>query len=244
MRVRGYAPGTPCWVEVSSPDPVAAQAFYAELFGWTAGASPAGRTTFLLADRVVAGVRPAEAAQWLTYFATDDLASTADTVSAAGGAVLRPPAGNGTDGWAALFADPAGAVFAGWQREAFAGAQVNNEPAAPCWSELSTPDLDRAGTFYSRVFGWSDRPAEWQDDQRSSGGIAVAERPATDNPQWTTCFVVVDCAATAARAAELGGAVLAGPYPGAAGRVVQLADPQGARFAVIEPPPEVLASLR
>ena len=34
MRVRGYAPGTPCWAEVASPDPVAARAFYGGLFGW------------------------------------------------------------------------------------------------------------------------------------------------------------------------------------------------------------------
>ena len=30
----GYAPGTFCWVDLSTSDPEAAKAFYAELFGW------------------------------------------------------------------------------------------------------------------------------------------------------------------------------------------------------------------
>lgn len=31
-----YPPGTPCWVDLASPDPVASRAFYGELFGRTA----------------------------------------------------------------------------------------------------------------------------------------------------------------------------------------------------------------
>ena len=30
-----YAPGTPSWVDMGSPDPAAAAAFYGALFGWT-----------------------------------------------------------------------------------------------------------------------------------------------------------------------------------------------------------------
>ena len=30
-----YIPGVPCWVDTTQPDPEAAVAFYAELFGWT-----------------------------------------------------------------------------------------------------------------------------------------------------------------------------------------------------------------
>ena len=33
-----YEPGVPCWIDTLQPDPEAAMAFYAELFGW----EPAG----------------------------------------------------------------------------------------------------------------------------------------------------------------------------------------------------------
>jgi len=29
-----YTPGTPCWVELATPDVEAAESFYGELFGW------------------------------------------------------------------------------------------------------------------------------------------------------------------------------------------------------------------
>ena len=31
-----YAPGTPSWVELSSPDPDASAAFYRDVLGWSA----------------------------------------------------------------------------------------------------------------------------------------------------------------------------------------------------------------
>jgi uncharacterized protein len=245
MRVRGYAAGTPCLVDASSPDPVAAQGFYGALFGWGVAASPSGCTLFRSGEWVVAGLRQGERAQWLTYFATEDLATTAKAVAAAGGVVLEAPSAVARDGARAVFADPTGATFAAWQRDAFAGVQVNNEPNAMCWSELATRDLASAGTFYNRVFAWSDRPDEWQADPRGTGGIAVAEdrAPAHVPAVWTVCFMVSDCDAAARRAAALGGRVEAGPRTEAAGRVAQLADPHGARFTVIEPVPEVLAAL-
>ena len=51
MRIRGFAPGTPCWVELASADPGRAQDFYASVFGW----EPAG-DRFKLRGRAVAGL--------------------------------------------------------------------------------------------------------------------------------------------------------------------------------------------
>ena len=34
MRIRGFAPSTPCWVELTTADPARAAGFYADLFGW------------------------------------------------------------------------------------------------------------------------------------------------------------------------------------------------------------------
>ncbi len=243
MRVRGYAAGTPCWVDVSSPDPVATQRFYGTLFGWSTAESSARRTPFRLGDLAVAGMRRNEPAQWLTYFATDDLATTAKAVAAAGGAVLQGPTVVGVEGQAALFADPAGAAFAGWERGAFCGAQVTNEPNAVCWHELATPDIEGARAFYGQVFGWAEGPGEWQTEHGSVAGIVTMDNQHV-RAMWTVCFMVSDCAAAAARAVELGGRVVAGPRDEPGGRVAQLADQCGARFTVIELPPEIAATLR
>ncbi len=73
MRIRGFAPSTPCWVELTTTDPARAAAFYAGLFGWETDGN-----RFLLDGRAVAGLarsRPDHPEGWLTYLATTDLES-------------------------------------------------------------------------------------------------------------------------------------------------------------------------
>src|SRR6266540_4489053 len=116
MRVRGYAAGTPCWAAVASPDPAATQAFYGALFGWTLSGD-----RFALDGRAVTGLRERGngPAAWLISISTDDSATTAHAVQAAGGRVRAAPVQVAGDGTGAMFADPAGATFATWQRAGF-----------------------------------------------------------------------------------------------------------------------------
>ncbi|MGZ4476099.1 MAG: hypothetical protein ACXVWW_10360, partial [Nocardioides sp.] len=56
-----YAQGTPCYVELMTPDQGAAQAFYADLFGWTVTSMPVGENgetyaTAAVDDARVAGI--------------------------------------------------------------------------------------------------------------------------------------------------------------------------------------------
>ena len=59
-----YAPGTPSWVDLGSPDVDASIRFYGDLFGWTAseaGPPEAGGYRFFLQDgKMVAGHRAAD----------------------------------------------------------------------------------------------------------------------------------------------------------------------------------------
>src|SRR5258705_7427971 len=114
MRVRGYAPGTPCWAEVASPDPVAARAFYGGLFGWQFNDDG----HFTHNGRAVAGLRTAAAgpAAWLISIATDDPAGDVETVQRAGGTVKVPPTSVRDLGTMAVFGDAGGAVFGTWLR--------------------------------------------------------------------------------------------------------------------------------
>lgn len=253
MRIRGYAPATPCWTELASNDPAASAAFYSGLFGWHAAPTDVGSTVFTRDELAVTGMVPTTEDQptfWLTYFSTEDIAATAGRVTDAGGTVLRPPTEVGTRGQLALFADPEGAVFGVWQRGTFRGAQLVSEPNTVCWSDVASRDMAGASAFYGKVFGWADQPGglattfeywEWSVDNRVVAGmIPMGEQFPDEVPaHWRTTFEVEDCAATAARCAELGGQALMGPLDAVVGQYAQLMDPQGGLFGVIELIPEL-----
>lgn len=247
MRVRGYASATPCWAELASDDPATSIGFYRNLFGWRATTTEAGSTVFTLRDLAVAGLVPAAAAEqpstWFTYVATEDISVTAASVVDGGGRVLRPPTEVGHQGRAALFADREGAVFAGWQRGTFAGAQVTNEPSAVCWSEVATRDTTAASAFYHRAFGWTAQAAEvagnpyheWLVGTRVVAGMTPLgeEYPAEVPAHWRTLIEVDDCAATVARCTDLGGQVVAGPLDVGVGHYAQIIDPRGAALGIV-----------
>ncbi|MEV8514369.1 VOC family protein [Dactylosporangium sp. NPDC051484] len=254
MRVRGYAPATPCWSVLTSGDTAAAAAFYCGLFGWTTTEADDGTTLFLLRDLAVAGLVPSPTGQsaWLTYISTENVDATADLVVEAGGTVLQPPAEAGTRGRAALFADSAGAAFGAWQRGRFAGAQVQDEPGTVCWSETVTQDVPTAATFYGKVFGWTEREGtsdaiheyhDWVCANRVVGGVSLLgdEYPPGTPPHWRTIMSIDDCEGFMARTPELGGSVLVGPIDAGIGHAAYLVDPTGGAFLVIEMLPELRA---
>lgn len=57
-----YAPGTPSWVDLGSPNTAASAAFYGEIFGWNAAIDPrpdaGGYGMFSLKEQLVAGLGP------------------------------------------------------------------------------------------------------------------------------------------------------------------------------------------
>lgn len=244
MRVRGYAPGTPCWAEVASPDPAAARVFYGGLFGWQFNDDG----HFTLNGRAAAGLRSAGngPAAWLISIATDDPAGTADAVQRSGGAVRLAPTSVRDLGTTAIFSDAGGAVFATWLRSRFVGAQVSFEPGAICWYELATHDLTRTRAFYRDVFGWKVFDAEsapgepyfeFHHNNDTVGGLVPIDHrfPAGRVPEhWTPCFMVDDCVTACERVTDLGGTVARKPQPVSAGWYARVADPAGAHFAVIE----------
>jgi predicted enzyme related to lactoylglutathione lyase len=233
MRIRGFAPSTPCWVELTTADPVRAAGFYADLFGWQVDGD-----RFLLGGRAVAGIgpsRPDRPEGWLTYLAAPDLETTVDRVSAAGGHSLTWPEQR-SGARSTVVADAAGAVFGLWQAAGFTGAQLRGEPGAMEWSDLLTDDVDGATAFYGSVFGWSLThefgSGEWLTPAHDSVAGVVTGRPGA---RWQPSFQVADCAAAMDRCARLGGRVAAGPVELGLGSYVEMVDPLGARFAITAP---------
>jgi uncharacterized protein len=249
-----YHPGTPSWVDLSTPDLGEAQAFYGALFGWESHPSPdpdeGGYTFFTLGgrgDMQIAGAMPlmneARPPAWTTYVTVGDVEATAEAVRAAGGQVLMEPADIVGEGRMAVFADSQGAMIAAWQPMAFQGAAVVNEANTYCWSELAGRDVEAAKAFYSKVFGWEpDTHAfggsaytEWHADGRSVAGMVRMDDqwPEDLPPHWSVYFAVDDCDAAAARTVELGGSVSWPPTDIPVGRFAVLDDPLDAHFSVI-----------
>jgi predicted enzyme related to lactoylglutathione lyase len=159
-----YIPGVPCWIDVTSPDPDAAAAFYGDLFGWEIvdvmpPGAPGRYCIGRIGGRDVAGIGSQPegappAATWNTYVWVTDAGETAAKVRAAGGTVLVEPFDVLESGRTAVFADPAGAAFSVWQPRQHRGAAVVNEPGSLNFNNLHTRDLDAARSFYGAVFGW------------------------------------------------------------------------------------------
>ncbi|MFB4275583.1 VOC family protein [Nonomuraea sp. MTCD27] len=251
MLTTDYVPGTPCWIDVSSPDTEASDAFYTGLFGWDSislGPEHRHYRFCQVGGRTVAGIStetPGRGAPaWLTYFQAPDAGVIAKTIEQAGGTVLSPPIDIEGQGGMAVFADPAGAAFAVWQPGRTKGLGLVTEAGSLGWVELHTPDPAGIRPFYQAVFGWriEDLPmgdASYPVISPAEGGessamAGLAQLQAGDSPHWLPYFEVPDCDATVALAQRLGGTTHAPPMSTeGVGRMAFLADPFGARFAVI-----------
>lgn len=251
MEMSTYKPGTPSWVDLGSPDPTAAAAFYSGLFGWEVQDSLPEAGGYRLADlrgKPVAGIGPQMQPgppYWATYIAVADADATAKAVTAAGGQTFMAPMQVMDVGKMAAFADPTGAAFGVWQAGSHLGAGIVNEPNTMCWNELATRDPKAAMPFYRDVFGWEAKTSEmgdvsyteWQLDGRTVGGMIPMDDehfPPEVPPNWAVYFAVDDTDATVAKAQQTGGSVLVPPTDIPVGRFSVLADPHGAVFSVIK----------
>jgi predicted enzyme related to lactoylglutathione lyase len=247
-----YAPGTPSWVDLGSPDVDASVSFYGSLFGWTAsepGPPEAGGYRFFLQDgKMVGGIGPlmmqGQPPAWLNYVTVADADETAGKARDAGGTVFVEPMDVMDVGRFSVLADPTGAALGLWQPGRHTGAELVNEPVSLTWNELETRDPEAAKPFYGALFGWEAETTEmgggeyttWRLDGQPVGGMAdiTGRVPDAVPAHWLAYFAVADTDGTVARAQELGGEVNVPPMDIPAGRFAVLGDPHGAVFGVIK----------
>jgi predicted enzyme related to lactoylglutathione lyase len=239
-----YAPGTPSWVDLGSPDTQASAAFYGGLFGWTAAMDPrpdaGGYGMFTLEGRNVAGLGPQMAPGppfWAVYITVADADQALEKATAAGATVVMGPMDVFDAGRMAVLQDPVGSFVSIWQPRAHIGAQLVNQAGTFAWNELATNDLPAARAFYQSVFGWGlhgDGGSEQGSIFTLGGAMVCGVHAAGEGefPAWSVWFAVDDCDASAARVTELGGSVLMPPNDMGFGRGAVVADPQGAAFGI------------
>jgi hypothetical protein len=248
-----YEPGTPSWVDLSTPDVDASARFYGGLFGWDVEASgppeeTGGYAMFKLRGRNVAGVMPimqeGQPPVWSTYVSTDDADAAVARAKEAGGAVIVEPMQVMDAGRMAAVAHPAGGFVGLWEPARHIGAELVNEPGALDWNELHTRDVEGAKAFYSALFGWTPADQDFGGmtytifnlGENGIGGMMPMPPgvPEEVSAYWLALFTVADCDAAVAKTQELGGSVTvaASDIPGV-GRFAILTDPHRTMFGVI-----------
>jgi hypothetical protein len=252
-----YAPGTFCWVDLSTSDAEGAKAFYGDLFGWEYDDREGAGGTYsmaLVGGEPVAAItsqQPQEAEHGVpphfnNYVSVEDADATLARVKDLGGSTLGAAFDVEGAGLIGVVTDPTGATLFLWQPKEHVGAGRVNEPGCLTWNELGTTDPDAAARFYTELFGWGTQRMEGPGGsyvivkvgERSNGGIreqSPDERQAGIPPNWLPYIVVESADSAVAKAEELGGGVLMGPMdlPNQ-NRIAALRDPQGAAFALSE----------
>lgn len=253
-----YEPGTPCWIDLGTPDQDAAAEFYGALFGWSVeegedAEATGGYRVATLRDKAVGGVmklmEEGQPPAWSTYICVSDADATAAKAKEAGGSVMFEPMDVLDYGRMAFIVDPTGAVLGLWQPGKNIGAGLVSETGAMNWNELNTRDVPAAKAFYADVFGWTYEDSEFEGtgtytainlgEQTVGGILDITDRAPAEVPaHWLVYFAVEDADATVETAKRNGAEIPAGPFDIAeVGRIAVVKDPWGAWFAVIQPDP-------
>lgn len=246
------------WYELLARDIPAAIAFYSDVAGWKTQAfgeggdyvmwlgsqGPLGGVMQLTDELARMGVPP----HWMAHVEVDDVDATAALARKLGGRIRKEPTDIPTVGRFAVISDPQGAVLSVFRPSG--PPMTLHDPAKDgefCWNELLTSDSAAAFRFYAELFGW--KVLEEMDmgpmgtyriygtgDTRL-GGMMTTPQGAPMPPMWLFYVSTSDLDAAIARATKRGGKVMNGPMdvPGG-GRIAQLADPQGAAFALHQAP--------
>jgi predicted enzyme related to lactoylglutathione lyase len=245
------------WHEHLTRDPKAAVSFYTDVVGWktqpfgeggdylmwVGSQGPLGGVMTLPEQATRIGAPP----HWMGNVQVADVDATVALATKLGGKVYKQPTDIPTVGRFALIADPQGATIAVFQPTGSMTAHDPSKAGEFCWNELMTSDPGAAITFYAKLFGW--KVIQEMDmgelgtyrvfgvGDKQLGGIMATPKGAPMPPMWIFYAETADLDAALARATQRGARVVMGPkdVPGG-GRIAQLADPQGAPFALHQAP--------
>ncbi|MFG2043503.1 VOC family protein [Dactylosporangium sp. NPDC048998] len=250
-----FRAGEAVWVELCTPDPEKAEAFYASLLGWTVRHEQLGTTTYRMCSvggRDVAGISDAAALHggrprgWIAYFAVDDIERSARQAVTLGGELVTPPRYLPAAGTGAAVIDPFGAAFGLYQGESRAGVQVLNSVGALCWNELDTGEPARSVAYYRSLFGYTtqqhgDSPTARPYTVLMLGDVPVAGVLELDNEwpnlipsKWITYFNVASLDEALIQVSALGGMPTVGPVESPHGRLHLVKDPGGHTLCLIQ----------
>ena len=238
------------WRDLVTENPDAVKPFYAALFGWQfeeARALGAPYTLIKSGGQYIAGIsrtqrpRPDQpVSQWLSFLSVADVDRAAEQTRAAGGSVVAGPLELPNIGRGAVVLDPDGAPL-GLLRSRIGDPVDAAQPAMHhfLWTEHLSRNPQASADFYAALVGFDVRKHDFGGRPywvlvkgRERAGL-LRNPIAVDRPIWLASIRVADPAASAARAAQLGGRVLLAPRADLRnGTLALIADPTGAVLAL------------
>ena len=241
----------PVWMDLATHSGRDIASFYNAVCGWDAaeGSSEFGGYFMFMSNGVpMTGAMPTPADQpggWTTYIQVDDVPSTLEQITAAGGFVFAGPIPIADLGSMAIVADPSGCPFGLWAPETFTGFPLDGRSGSPVWFELYTKDYEGSKAFFAKALGWNfdimSNTDEFKYATVSIDGDQVvgimdfsAEMHASMPGYWNSYFHVADCDEAAAAALKEGGNLLMSPTDTPFGRMASIKDRNGAIFSVVK----------
>lgn len=246
--------GRVVWYELLTSDPKSAVAFYTEVIGWKTQAWGDGYTMWVASQGPLGGVTqlPEQAKAmgappyWQGSIQVANVDASVELVKRLGGKVYVvedvPEVGR-----LAVIADPQGAVVSVFTPNSEMAPHDLAKDGEVSWHELYTTDHRGAFEFYRQLAGWEQLGTFdmgpmgeyllWGREGKQLGGMMTMPAGMKQPPGWMYYVTSSDLDGTLARAKAKGAKVLNGPMEVPGGqRIVQLADPQGAVFALVTPP--------
>lgn len=255
--------GTPVWFDLGNDNPLQAQNFYGQLFGWefedrgpafhhyTLIRKEGGLVGGLMNSKMTPQGEIDEAPypnHWAVYLSTDDIDAAYASVEEKGGSGIFGPMGVGDTGAMALAKDAAGAEVGFWQAGSMSGYDFTGKAGTPVWFENMSRDIDGALPFYQNIFGWTPEFMDGADRSgfryatnypgaKASAGICETTSLLPDGvpSHWRIFFRVENTDDSIAAALDLGGQVLGDPQNTPFGRIAALKDSTGAPLMIIDP---------
>jgi hypothetical protein len=238
------------WRDLVTENPELVKPFYAALFGWEfeeGRALGAPYTLVKSSGQYIAGIsktrRPQAdqpVSQWLSFMSVADVDRAVDQTRAAGGSAVAGPLDLPNVGRGAVVLDPDGAPL-GLLRSSLGDPADIATPALNrfLWTEHLSRDPQASAAFYASLVGFEVRKSDFGGKPywvlvkgRERAGL-LRNPIAVDRPIWLAYVRVADPAASAARAAQLGGRVLLAPRSDLRnGTMALIADPTGAVLAL------------
>ena len=224
----------PCWADLAIGDAAEAlTTFYGAVLGWSftdEGAAEHHEAVALAGDRRVAGIGAPDGSPpgWTLYLAVEDAADVSERLEEAGGMLLHGPDDDGCGGLVVVALDAGGATVGLWESD------VPGSP--PAWVEAASAEPGLTKAFYGTVLGFTHEPTDEPGTStlhREGPAVGAVVFAGDALPHWLVHFGVEDVDAATAAAGAAGGTVVEAPADVTSGRRAVLADPSGARFAVI-----------
>jgi predicted enzyme related to lactoylglutathione lyase len=238
------------WRELLTRDEARVRAFYGALFGWTYEdvdlATGEHYTLIALGEERVGGMRPlgldkTTPPRWLSYVSVPDVEGVAKLAVAHGGKLVRGPADIRNFGRFVVMQDFAGALIAAVQESQEEAAPEPPRPGEFCWESLGTPDVERAKSFYGKLFGWKTTKgpegivARFSTDGSAQGNVADLLENKEYSPAWIPHVRVEKLGPVIDRVSELGGEVEAVFSAPRVARIAIIQDPAGGGLSLYEP---------